>query len=178
IDNHINTVSTYFNLDIKFEDAYAFRRSEVIKMKNENKDGEIIGKIIEKFKALEDRFDFVLVEGTSFTGEGSIIEFDINVLIAKNLGVPAIILASGVGKTLEEFVGRLHMAYDSFKDKSVEVLSVIANKVQPENQALVIAELEKYLPSHVLVNAIPTIPILAYPSIKEIVNTLEAKVLF
>lgn len=177
-DNHINTISTYFNLDITFEDAYAFTRSEVIRMKNENKDGEVMSKIIEKFKTLEDRFDFVLVEGTSFTGEGSIIEFDINVLIAKNLGVPAIILASGVGKTLEEFVGRLHMAYDSFKDKSVEVLSVIANKVQPENQALVIAELEKYLPSHVLVNAIPTIPILAYPSIKEIVNTLEAKVLF
>ena len=83
IDNHINTVSTYFNLDIKFEDAYAFRRSEVIKMKNENKDGEIIGKIIEKFKALEDRFDFVLVEGTSFTGDSSIMEFDINVLIGR-----------------------------------------------------------------------------------------------
>jgi len=178
IDNHINTISTYFNLDITFEDAYAFTRSEVIRMKNENKEGEIMGKIIEKFKALEERFDFVLVEGTSFTGEGSIIEFDINVLIAKNLGIPAIILASGKDKTLEEFVGRLQMAFDSFKDKGVEVLSVIANKVEQQNQGLVISELEKYLPSEVIVNAIPTIPILAYPSIKEIVNTLNAKVLF
>lgn len=178
IDNHINTISTYFNLDITFKDAYAFTRSEVIRMKNENKEGEIMAKIIEKFKALEERFDFVLVEGTSFTGEGSIIEFDINVLIAKNLGIPAIILASGKDKTLEEFVGRLQMAFDSFKDKGVEVLSVIANKVEKQNQALVISELEKYLPSEVIVNAIPTIPILAYPSIKEIVNTLKAKVLF
>ncbi|HLV39819.1 phosphate acetyltransferase [Xanthomarina sp.] len=178
IDNHINTVSTYFNLDIKFEDAYAFRRSEVIKMKNENKDGEIIGKIIEKFKALEDRFDFVLVEGTSFTGDGSIMEFDFNVLIAKNLGVPAIILASGVGKTLDEFVGNLQMAFDSFRDKGVQVLAVIANKVEFKNQALVVTELQKYLPSEVIVNAIPLNPILSHPSIKEIVDTLDAKVLF
>ncbi|TXD84449.1 phosphate acetyltransferase [Subsaximicrobium wynnwilliamsii] len=178
IDNHINTVSTYFNLDIKFEDAYAFTRSQVIKMKNEDKDDEIISKIIEKYKAIEDRFDFVLVEGTSFTGEGSIIEFDINVLIAKNLGVPAIILASGVGKTLEELVGNLQMAFDSFEEKGVEVLSVIANKVEDKNQALVVSELEKYLPSQVIVGAIPTNPILANPSIKEIVEVLQAKVLF
>jgi len=178
VDNHINTVSTYFNLDLKFEDAYAFCRSEVIRKKNENKEGEIIGKIIEKYKALEERFDFVLVEGTSFTGEGSIMEFDINVLIAKNLGIPAIILASGVGKTMEEFVGNMHMAFDSFKDKGVEVLSVIANKVELKNVELVIAELEKYLPSEVIVNAIPINSVLAHPSIKEIVDTFDAKVLF
>ncbi len=178
IDNHINTVSTYFNLDLKFEDAYVFTRSEVIRKKNENKDDEIIGKIIEKYKALEERFDFILVEGTSFTGEGSIIEFDINVLIAKNLGVPAIILASGIGKTLEELVGNLQMAFDTFKDKGVEVLSVIANKVQPENLELVVSELEKYLPSKVIVSAIPLNPVLANPSVKEIVEILNAEVLF
>ncbi|WP_034892852.1 phosphate acetyltransferase [Gillisia sp. Hel_I_29] len=178
IDNHINTVSTYFNLDIDFNDAYAFRRSEVIKMKNDNKDEEIIRIIIEKYKAIEKRFDFVLVEGTSFVGEGSIIEFDINVLIAKNLNVPAIILASGVGKTLDELVGNLQMAFDSFKDKGVEVLSIIANKIEEKNQELIISSLKNNLPKGVLVNAIPLNPILGSPSIKEIVDVLDGKVLF
>jgi len=178
IDNHINTMTSYFNLDLKFEEAYAFSRSEVLRMKNENKDDEIISKIIEKYKALEERFDFVLIEGTSFVGEGAIIEFDINILIAKNLGVPAIILASGVGKTLEELVASLQIAYDSFQDKGVEVLSIIANKVEPKNQDLVVVELEKHLPSEVIVNAIPMNHILANASIKEIVEELGAKVLF
>ncbi|TDU40175.1 phosphate acetyltransferase [Gelidibacter sediminis] len=178
IDNHINTVSTYFNLDLQFEDAYAYTRSEVIKKINENKDDEIIGRIIEKYKALEDRFDFVLVEGSSFIGEGSIMEFDMNVLIAKNLAVPAIIIGGGVGKTLDELVGNLQMAFDSFKDKGVEVLSVIANKIEPRNLTLVTSELEKYLPKEVIVNAIPLNYVLANPSIKEIVDTLDAKVLF
>lgn len=178
IDNHINTIITYFNLDLEFKDAYAYTRSEVIRKKNANKEDEIIGKIIEKYKALESRFDFILVEGTSFTGEGAIMEFDINVLIAKNLGVPALILGGGEGKTLEELVGNLHMAFDSFRDKGVEVLSVIANKVEPNNVKLVTSELEKHLPSKVIVGAIPLNPSLANPSIKEIVEALDAKILF
>jgi phosphate acetyltransferase len=178
IDNHINTVVTHFKLDLKFSDAYAFTRSEVIRMKNMDQDDKIISKIIEKYKALEERFDFVLIEGTSFTGEGSIMEFDINVLIAKNLGVPAIILASGVGKSLEDLVGSLQMAYDSFQDKGVEVLSVIANKVQEKNLSLIVSQLEKKLPAQVIVNAIPLNPILANASVKEIVEELGATVLF
>jgi phosphate acetyltransferase len=39
--------------------------------------------IIDKYKRLEEQFDFVLVEGTSFSGEGTVIELDMNVLIAK-----------------------------------------------------------------------------------------------
>ncbi|PKR82214.1 phosphate acetyltransferase [Brumimicrobium salinarum] len=178
IDNHINTVLNHFKLEIDYEDAFAFTRSQVVKMKNQDKDDEIIGHIIDKFKAVEEQFDFVLVEGTSFSGEGSIGEFDINVLIAKNLGVPAIVLESGINKTLHELVGNLHMAYDSFADKGVKVLSVIGNKVDSRNIELVENELKKHFPSDVSVNAIPLNSTLAHPSIKEIVKMLNAKVLF
>ncbi len=178
IDNHINTISKYFNLDIPFKDAYAFTRSQLIRMKNDDQDDEIISKIIEKYKAIEEQSDFVLVEGTNFTGEGAIIEFDINIIIAKNLGIPAIILASGAGKTKEGLLGNLQIAYDSFDDKGVQVLAAIANKVQSENIALIEEGLKKQLPLKVLVAAIPLNPILANPSVKEICETLNGNILF
>lgn len=178
IDNHINTMISHFDLELTFEEAYAYTSSQVIIKKNQDKEAEIISTIITKFKAIEERFDFVLVEGTNFAGEGAIIEMDINVLIAKNLGIPAIIISSGVGKTLEEFVGIMHMAYDSFIDKGVQVLAIIANKVQPENISLAINGLKKELPADTLINAIPLNPILINPSIKEIVETLDGKILF
>jgi len=178
LDNHIETVLSYFNLDIKFEDAYAITKSKLIKKKNKGKIGEVLDLIIEKYKKLEERFDFVLVEGTSFTGEGTSIELDLNVLIAKNLGIPTIIIGSGVGKTLEELVDSLYLVYDSFKVKEVEVLSVIANKVQFENIELVTQGLQKSLPENVLINAIPLISSLNNPTMQEIVNQLDAKVLF
>ncbi|MEO7737404.1 phosphate acetyltransferase [Flavobacterium sp. FlaQc-47] len=177
-DNHIETVLSYFNLDIKFDDAYAITKSKLIKKKNKGKIGDVLDLIIEKYKKLEQRFDFVLVEGTSFTGEGTSIELDLNVLIAKNLGIPTIIIGSGVGKTLEELVDSLYLIYDSFKVKDVEVLSVIANKVQFENIELVTQGLQKSLPANVLINTIPLISSLNNPTMQEIVNQLDAKVLF
>jgi len=177
-DNHIETVISHFGLDIKFQDAYAITKSKFIKKKNKGKLGEVLDLIIEKYKRLEERFDFVLVEGTSFTGEGTAIELDINVLIAKNLGIPVIIIGSGESNTIEELVDSLYLVYDSFKLKEVEVLAIIANKVQSENIDLVISSLKKSLPETVLVNSIPIIPSLNNPTIQEIVEELNATVLF
>ncbi len=178
LDNHINTVLTHFEVDLNFEEAYAYTRSQVVQLKNMDKDDEILSHIIHTYKAIEERFDFVLVEGTDFSGEGAIIEWDINVLIAKNLGIPAVIIASGTGKTLSELVGNLYMAYDSFKEKGVEVLMAVGNKVQPENVDLVISGLQKKLPAKVLIGVIPLNPVLGSPTVKEIAKELDAKVLF
>ncbi len=178
LDNHIETILSHFGLDIEFEEAYAITKSKLIKKKNKGKIGEVIDLIIEKYKRLEERFDFVLVEGTSFMGEGTAIELDINVLIAKNLGIPTIIVGSGVGKTLEELIDSLYLVYDSFKTKEVEVLAVFANKVRPENVDLVTEGLQKNLPKGVLINSIPVISSLNNPTVQEIVNELNANVLF
>ncbi|SHG83454.1 phosphate acetyltransferase [Flavobacterium fluvii] len=178
MDNHIETVISHFGLDIDYHDAYAITKSKLIKKKNKGKIGEVIDLIIEKYKRLEEQFDFVLVEGTSFMGEGTVIEMDMNVLIAKNLGIPTIIVGTGEGKTLDEFVDSLYLAYDSFKVKDVEVLAVIANKVQPENLELVTERLKTSLPEEVMINTIPIISSLNNPTIQEIVKELDAKVLF
>ena len=177
-DNHIKTIVSHFELDLNPNEAYAFTRTEFINMRNEGKEGEIFATIIEKYKLLEDRYDFMLVEGSDFSGEGSAIELDANVLIAKNLGIPAIIVSSGIGKTLDEFIGGLHLAYDSFKEKEVEVLAVIANKVQEKNVEIVKLGVEKNLPANVFVSVIPLISSLNNPTIKEIATAIKAKILF
>lgn len=177
-DTHIEMVISYFDLDIQYDDAYAITKSKLIKKKNNGKLGEVVDLIIEKYKKLEDRFDFILVEGTSFTGEGTVIELDMNVLIAKNLGIPTIIVGSGEGKTLEELIDNLNLAFNSFKIKEVEVLAVIANKVQPENLELVTKGLQKNLPESILINSIPLIGSLNNPTMQEIVEVLNAKILF
>ena len=177
-DNHINTIISHFELDINPNDAFAFTRSEFISKRNQGKEGEIFDTIIEKYKAIEEQNDFVLVEGSDFSGEGSAIELDANILIAKNLGIPAIIVASGVGKTLDEFVNGVHITYDSFSEKEVKVLAVIVNKVQEENIEIAREGLKKHLPKDVFVDVIPLIPSLQNPTIKEIAKAIDAKILF
>ncbi|PCH77188.1 MAG: phosphate acetyltransferase [Flavobacteriaceae bacterium] len=177
-DNHINTMISHFELDLDPKDLYAFTRSELIKKRNAGKDGEIMDTIIKKYKKLEEKCDFMLVEGTDFSGEGSAIELDVNILIAKNLGIPAIIVSTGAGKTMDEFVEGIHLTCDEFQDKDVDVLCVIANKIKEENIAEVQKGLEANLPEDVSVNVIPLIESLNNPTIQEVVDALEADVLF
>ena len=177
-DNHINTVLKHFELDISFDEAYAFTKSEVLAKKHEGKIDEVIDTIIERYKELEETYDFILVEGTDFSGEGIATELEINTDIAKNLGIPTIIVESGAGKTMGEFVNNLLAAYDLFIENEVNVLSVVANKVMPENLQWVKDELYKKLPKEIIVNAVPIVESLANPTIKEIIDGLQAEVLF
>lgn len=177
-DNHIETILSHFNLPMSYEEAYAFTRSEVVLKNSRNEDDEVLDTLIDKFKSLESRFDYVLVEGTDFEGEGAIIEWDMNVLIAKNLGIPTIIISNGIGKSMNEFVNALKLACDSFKDNGVEVLMVVANKIQPENREPVIQRLAAELPDGVIAAAIPLNPVLANPSVREIMDALGGRLLF
>lgn len=178
IDNHIETVLSHFDLKMDYDECYALTGHEVIQKKNEDKDDEIIDIIIEKYKEIEDRFDFILVEGTDFEGEGIFIELDINVLIAKNLGIPAIIVSNGKDKTTDEIENNIQLAYDSFDEKEVKVLAVVANKVKLKDVKYIKTVLKSKLPSKVFCYAIPLITCLNNPTIQEIVDELDAKVLF
>ncbi|HFS67383.1 MAG TPA: phosphate acetyltransferase [Flavobacteriia bacterium] len=177
-DNHIDTVKKFFNLDINFDDAYAFTKSQVLENLHNGNQDYIIDKIIEKFKALETKYDFILVEGTDFSGEGTATELKINSDIAKNLGIPTIIVESGTDKSLEDFANNMYTAYDLFKENEVEVLAIIANRINTKNLNLVKEALQKRLPKKVVVCAIPEIQALSQPTIKEVKDELKAKVLF
>lgn len=178
IDNHIDTILSHFQLDIKYDKAYAFTKSEVLTKMHQGKVDAIFDRIIERYKAIEEKHDFVLVEGTDFSGEGTAVELEINTDIAKNLGIPAIIVESGESKSMTEFKDNLLSTYDLFEENDIKVLAVIANKVRPENMEWVQDELYHQLPKKVVVAAIPRIDFLSNPTIKEVIKALDAEVLF
>ncbi|EKF56183.1 phosphate acetyltransferase [Galbibacter marinus] len=177
-DNHIETVLSYFDVEMTYQDAYAFTSHQVIEMQNNNKVGQVFDLIIQKYKSLEKRFDFVLVEGSDFAGESSVFEFDLNVMIAKNLGLPTILVSTGVGKTKEDLALSLRMAYNTYLNKDVNVMAVVANKINAQNLEIAENVLRDFLPEEVDVFAIPRIESLANPTMKEIVAFLDGKVLF
>ncbi|MFI2742225.1 phosphate acetyltransferase [Zhouia sp. PK063] len=177
-DNHIETILSHFDVKLEYKSAYGVTRSDIIKKRNEGNEGEVLDIIIQKYKKVEDQFDFVLVEGTDFSVRGTVNEFDTNVSVAKNLGLPTIIISSGKDKTLNELVENLSFAYTTFINRDVKVLAVVANKIQEENVADVTKHLKKVLPADVESYVVPLIETLYNPTIKEIVEELNGKVLF
>ena len=177
MDNHINTVISYFEIDINYKKTFAFTRNEVLDLYNKGKSGDVIDEIIKKYKYLEERFDFVLVEGTDFSHENSSLELDINILISKNLGLPVIIVSQGDNKNSNEIVDNVQLAHDTFKEE-VDVLSIMTNKVSTENISSLKQLLSHRLKNGTDITVIPKIKSLANPTIKEIIKTLDGTLLF
>lgn len=178
IDNHINTVVSHFKLDIPPDEAYALTQSQVVDLFNNGRHGDILDSIILKYKKLEAKFDFILVEGSDFSSDGSIIEFDLNIDIAKNLGIPVILIDNARGKTLEEFCGNLESAVNTYFNKGIEILGVVANKVRSENIELLQQRLEKELSEKTISFTVPRVKNLSHPTLQEILEHLNGEVLF
>ncbi|WP_420601786.1 phosphate acetyltransferase [Flagellimonas sp.] len=177
-DNHLATVLDYFQLDSTPKESYGLLKSEVINFYNSDQEGEILDEIISKYKQIEDSHDFVLVEGSDFTNDGKVIEFDLNMEIAKNLSIPVILVDNAQSKGLEEFCGNLDAAVKAYSQKGIDVMGVIANKVRPENLTLVETTLKKGLDESVQIFTVPRVKNLSHPTLKEIVGTLKGNVLF
>lgn len=177
-DGHIQTITEYFNLGVKYEDTYAFTRSDVMRqMENESQSG-ILNTIIYKFKKLEDDYDFTVIEGSDFVGEGTAFEFELNLSIAKNLSAPVIIVATGENKTTAEIVSAVLNAFRNFQTREVQVIAIVVNKVKPEQADDVHQLLTSQLTDAIILAVIPLNKSLVSPSMKEIHENLCGNLLF
>ena len=177
-DVHIETVLTHFSLPVGYDDAFAFTRQEVQQHIQTDSEEQIINTIITKFKQQEENYDFIVMEGSDFVGEGTAFEFEYNIRIAKNLGAPAIIVVSGQDKTTAQVVNFALNVWRNFESREVQVLSIIVNKVAPEQETDVRELLQTQLPKNIILSVIPQNKSLLSPTIKEINEYIKGKVLF
>ena len=176
-DNHIETMLSFFNLDMEYKEAYGFTMSQVVKYKNLGQEDRLIEKIIEQYKNIEKKFDVVLVEGSDFEETGVTIEFNLNVEIAKNLSLPTILVSSANGKELKEAVSNIELAIKSYAEKDVEVQAVFMNRVKKSLMLQMREELQAVVPKETVIEIIPKIKELGNPTVGEILEGIDGKIL-
>ncbi len=177
-DEETNTALNFFKLNLDYKDCYAFKQGEVVQLLSEGKIDTVIQTVIEKYKQLEKRFDYVLVEGSDFSSVGVFTELDVNLMFAKNLNIPALVVGSGNGKKTDEIVHSLQLSYKSFRKKEVDVIGIIANKINSTEVSFLAKELNSHIPKNIQIDIIPTIDLLKNPTVREVVQELDGKVLF
>src|SRR3954462_10511383 len=166
-DPHIETVIDYFGLDIQYDDTYAFTRAGSLREMENDGEGAMMNTIIRKFKKLEDDYDFTVIEGSDFLGEGTAFEFELNLSIAKNLSAPVIAVSSGENKTTAEIVSAVLNLLRNFHSREVQVLAVVVNKVKPEQADDVRQLLTAISNDGTVLAVIPKNKALASPSMQE-----------
>ncbi|MCB0504078.1 MAG: phosphate acetyltransferase [Cyclobacteriaceae bacterium] len=178
-DKNIELIKTRYNLSQTFEQSFAYYRTEAQKLIGHGKIDEFVETILLKYKALEEENDFVIVEGSDYIGEGSYFEFDINALVAKNLGLPTLIIGLGKGRSMEEILNPITMAVETFSHQDTKILGVVINRVLPERTQELLKEMKKQLPRNSgFHSVIPMDPVLSSPTLREVADQLGAHVLF
>ena len=179
-DKNIELVLSHFNLNQNYEDTYAFLRKEARELVSQGQTDQLLDKIIQKYKALESQVDFILCEGTDYLDEGSAFEFNINVEIVKNLGCPVLVLGRGdLHRSIDEILSPVQLSIESFLERGCQVVSTIINRAQPELAHELLMTLRSRLPVKDQVLAvIPENIVLKSPTVREIMQHLDAKVLY
>ena len=178
-DDIIHLISTYYDIDLSYEKMYAYTFEEARNLISEKKYGKLLEGILDKYKQLENEYDFVLCLGTDFESDSSAFEFELNVEIANNLGSPVLLVANAHNDSIETVVESCRFATESFKDKGSNILSIIVNRTPIHLQEQMLDSLNRSLQDTIgLTYSIPYEDALNRPTMAEIVKALDAKVIY
>jgi phosphate acetyltransferase len=177
-DTNIQTMLTHFGIDTPYNDCFAFTYNEFLRYRSENNNSFLIDTIINKYKKLEDAYDFVLVDGMDFEGEGASFEFSSNVEIARNLSIPIILVSKAEGYSPDEITRNILATLPILRMNDVPLLAVIANKTDPSAVGELNIMFRQRLPKYFLSSVIPLIEELRSPAMKEIAEAVGGKLLF
>ena len=178
-DHDTNLILTHFHLQETYDDAYAYTLEQARDLINQGEHTVLMENILAKYKTLEQRFDFILCEGTDFIDSDSAFEFDINAEIAANLGSPVILVANGQRKQAKQIVAQTQIAIDTFTEKGLDVLATIVNRAENLDKDEIIGGLRcKYrINEECLTFVIPEVPSLGKPTMQDVRKWLKAEVI-
>jgi phosphate acetyltransferase len=176
-DNNIRLIKARYHLDLDYEDMCATAHGDARNLVAEGRIKTLLKNILSKYKALEDRCNFVLCEGTDFTGVGSAFEFEFNADVANNLGSAILVLVNGRGKSPDETVDAAQVTRESFEDKGCTVVATIINRVDNNQIADVKDQIKKMGLATEPIYILPEAPSLGKPTVGEIARTLNAQIL-
>jgi phosphate acetyltransferase len=130
-DGDIDFVLEHFDLDMPYEQTYGYSVAEVETMVSEHRTGELMKSLIQKFKALESAYDFVVCEGLHRYSFSATFDFDMNIEIAKNLGTPYISIINGKGKRLHELEEEIRIEAECIGTECGSHFATFVNRVEP-----------------------------------------------
>ena len=181
-DKNIDLLLTHYNLDLDYEDTYAFFRHEVAGMIAGGRYDEVLDTIIEKYKVLEEKRPTLssTASAADFEEGGSAVVMDLyDADIARNLGSPVLLVTSGAGEEIDDIISDVKIAIEAFEESGCQILGAVVNRVDPEMIDDLLETLEEELPeTHTLLSVIPARDRLSSPTVREIADFMGARVLY
>lgn len=178
-DHDINLILENFHITMEYTDTYACTFKEARTLIAEQKFPILIEKIIQKYKYVEDTYDFTLCEGTDYLGKDSAFEFELNIDIAANLNMPIALIINGRGKSLEDVTSSAIASIELIFDKGQDIACVFINRSTLPNHEIESCKksIMMAIGSHIPVAIFPEDPVLGRPTMSDIKRWMNAEIM-
>jgi len=127
-DPDTRTVLTHFALEQSYDSAVGITVSEAETLLSEGRLDRLIEGIIERYDALLETYDFVLCQGVADEALSQLIDFDLNVEIAKNLSAPVVGVVPARGADETALKEALRLWSYAIKKQGATLLMLFANR--------------------------------------------------
>ena len=173
-DSDITFMIEHYNLEMDYEEAYAFYVEEAEALISEKGSKKLLSKILEDFKALQKKYDFVLCEGLNTESFSASIMQDLNITVSKNLGTPFISVFNAKDKSFKDIKEEVEIEAEVLKKEGCVHFTSFINRVDTKLHTQV---QEHYAPLKE-VFALPEVEDLDFSTVAEVLQRLECKQLF
>jgi phosphate acetyltransferase len=178
-DKNIDLLLRHFDLHLDYEETYGMTSREADELLSQDRYTHIMDTIIARYKALEERCDFILCIGSDLTSAATALEFDFNGDVAKNLGAPVLLVASGVDRDVGTIINSAHSTINAYQALGAQVVGMVVNRVALDDLEDLRGALKEELKDEgVTVAVIPAHEALASPTLREVIEQLHGEILF
>lgn len=151
--------------DIAYEDCLGVSYHDV----HQDPDAAI-AQIVDRYHAVAERCDAVVIVGSDYTDVASPSELSTNARIAVNLGAPVLLTIKGFDRTPEEVAAVAEVCLGELKAQRAHTAAIVANRCNPEQLDDVRQALSRFdKPAWVL----PEVPLLVSPSVEELMKAVK-----
>lgn len=176
-DALINLMMELYGLPFSHDEMYGVTMADAKVLLDAGAYEELYSRILERYKPLESRSDFICCVGSDYSGVSAALEFGFNVEVARNLGSPLVPIINGCGKDQDRLVNTVRVLTESLEEKKCDVLAVIINRADPDRREGVADSIKKGLPGTKPVYVIPEEPLIQKPTVREISEALGAELI-
>ncbi|MCU0262370.1 MAG: phosphate acetyltransferase [Candidatus Nanopelagicales bacterium] len=173
-DKRIELFRTRYRLEQSYDESFGVTGDETRDFGGNHVDPALVSRIIERFRRLANRCDYVLVEGTDYLGASKAFEFALNAEIASNLGAVALIVLTAADHAPAQVNGALTAAVEGLGERGVPTVGAFVNRVpQADWSAMGKAVAGCAVPVWML----PELDSLTHPTIREVAGAVRAMLL-
>jgi len=174
-DRLLHLVMTRYGLDLPMEAMFGCSLETARDLVAADHYDEVLKLILDKYRTLAARCDYVLCVGTDYAGAGDMLEFDFNADVANNLGCLIMPVVRGKDRSDEQVVTATTTFLKSLADRDCDIAAVIVNRVDPDSVDTIKAEIEQTNKGAEPVYVVAEEAILGKPTMRDIADALNAR---